>query len=563
MEEKIRQAVEGALAQMGVGDVSFAVEWPADMAHGDFAVNAALAASKALGKPPREIAEAVAEALRSALGKDAARVEVAGPGFVNVTLSPAAVSRTLTAAIGSGETWGTHAQSAGTSMMIEYGNPNPFKEMHIGHLVGTVVGEALSRLAESTGATVLRDTFGGDVGPQVAKALWVFLKDGATDIASSGEIGKAYTHGATAYEESEKAKEEIDALNVRLYDIVGRQGDAETLSEEDRALLYLWQKGREVSMEEFSRLFALLGTKHDFTFFDSDTTQPGLHAVNDAFERGILEKSDGAIIFRGEEEGLHTLVFVTSRGTPTYETKDVGLAFLKEMRAPTDEVVILTAVEQQGHFKVVLAALGKIAPQLAAKTRHAAHGLLTLTTGKMSSRKGNVITARELLKEIIEKAAERNPDPVIAEQVAVGALKYMILRSAPGGNIVFDPEKSLSLDGDSGPYLQYALVRAKSILEKAEKKPDPSAEFASADVPSLARLILRFPGIVKKAQELSGPHVLAQYLTQLAGEWNSFYARERIVGTEDEAAKLALAQAFVTTMQNGLTLLGMPVPEKM
>lgn len=564
MEERIRQIVEAEFAHMGAEGVSFAVEWPADMSHGDFAVNAALAASKQLGKPPKEIAEELAGALERELDEDAEKVDVAGPGFVNITLSPKAVAQELAGALTHPQEWGRNIDGAGLRVMIEYGNPNPFKEMHIGHLVGAVVGESLSRLIEYSGSDVLRDTFGGDVGPQVAKALWALRRDGVTDLASAEEIGRAYTHGSNAYEQSEEAKQEIDDLNTRLYQLVEKQSEAESLSEDDRALLCLWQKGREVSMQEFERLFAQLGTKYDYTFFDSDTTAPGLDAVNDALSRGILRKSDGAIIYPGEEKGLHTLVFVTSRGTPTYETKDIGLAFLKEMRAPTDEVIILTAVEQQGHFKVVLAALSEIAPTLAAKMRHASHGLLTLTTGKMSSRKGNIITARELLKEVIEKASERNPDPIIAEQVGVGALKYMILRSAPGGSIVFDPEKSLSLEGDSGPYLQYALVRGHSILEKANAAgARKDAHSLSSDAPTLARLLMRFPGIVKKAQALSGPHVLATYLTQLAGEWNSYYAHERIIGSEDEDAKLALVQAFTTTLQNGLMLLGIPAPEKM
>jgi len=562
IEGRIRDAAQKGLAELGAPEVSFAVEWPADMAHGDFAINAAMAASKALGKAPREIAEQLVPVIMDALGADAAKVEIAGPGFINITLSQEAIAKELARALKPG--WGRNSEGEGARVMVEYGNPNPFKEMHIGHLVGTIVGESFARLVEASGATTLRDTFGGDVGPQVAKALWVFLKDGVTDIASADEIGKAYTQGATAYEESETAKAEIDALNVRLYEIVDKQDEAETLSENDRALLYLWRKGREVSMEEFMRIFTLLGTRHDFTFFDSDTTKPGLEAVNDALEKGILEKSDGAIIYRGEEKGLHTLVFVTSRGTPTYETKDVGLAFLKEMRAPADLNIILTAVEQQGHFKVVLAALEEIAPMLAAKTEHASHGLLTLTTGKMSSRKGNIITARELIADLIEKATERNDDPLVAEQVAIGALKYMILRSAPGSSIIFDPEKSLSLDGDSGPYLQYALVRARSILAKAaEEGKGTSLEGGPVEPHTITRLIARFPDVVLRAQLLRAPHTIAQYLTQLAGEWNSFYANERILGGDHEAYNLGVAEAFVSTMTAGLWMLGIPAPEKM
>jgi arginyl-tRNA synthetase len=559
MEERIRTIVSEELTRMGAGSTAFAVEWPADMAHGDFAVNAALAASKELGKAPREIAEELVTALTAALGSGVEKIEIAGPGFVNITLSENALAASIAPAVEGSEGWGKSAE-LGKRTMIEYGNPNPFKEMHIGHLVGTVIGESLSRIMEFSGVHVLRDTFGGDVGPQVAKALWKFQREGVTDIASAAEIGKAYTQGSTAYEESAEAKVEIDALNTRIYAIVAHQQDPQTLSEEDQQLLHLWQKGREVSMEEFNRLFALLGTKYDFTFFDSDTTEPGLDAVRDAVTRGVLEESEGAIIYRGESKGLHTLVFVTSRGTPTYETKDVGLALLKELRAATDEVVILTAIEQQGHFKVVLAALSEIAPALAEKTRHMSHGLLTLTTGKMSSRKGNIITARELIAEIVEKAGERNPDPVIAQQVGIGALKYMVLRSAPGGSIIFDPEKSLSLEGDSGPYLQYALVRARSILEKSEQR---AVTTSTVHATVLARLIARFPGVVAKAHMLSGPHIVVQFLTQLAGEWNSYYANERIIGSDDEQEKIALVKAFITTMEQGLWLLGMQAPEKM
>lgn len=559
MIERIRSIIGTELAKLGAAEVDFVVEWPSELSHGDFATNAAMAASRALGKPPREIADMLVPVLKDALGADAARVEVAGPGFVNITLSKDAIARELEGAIETGEAWGQNDSQKGKRVMIEYGNPNPFKEMHIGHLVGAIVGESLARLLEASGAHTLRDTFGGDVGPQVAKALWALRKDGVMDIASAGEIGKAYVHGATAYEESEVAKAEIDELNTKIYEIVGRQEDA-SLSEDDRSLLYLWQKGREVSMEEFNRIFAILGTRHDYTFFDSDTTGPGVRAVRDGLAKGIFEESEGAIVYKGEKKGLFTLVFITSRGNPTYETKDIGLAFLKEERAETDQVLIVTAVEQVSHFKVVLAALEDIAPKLAAKTGHIAHGLLQLTTGKMSSRKGNVITASELISSLIEAALERNTDPVIAEQVAIGALKYMVLRSAPGGNIVFDPEKSLSLDGDSGPYLQYAYARAMSILASATK-------IGVVEIPDevydIARLITRFPEVVARAERERAPHHVAQYLTQLAGEWNSFYAKERILGGEYEAYKLSLARAFTNTMKNGLWLLGIPVPERM
>lgn len=445
--------------------------------------------------------------------------------------------------------------------MIEYSNPNPFKEIHIGHLMSNVVGEALSRVLEASGARVIRDTFGGDVGPHVAKTLWAIKKKGMTDLASASEIGGAYTQGSNAYEENPEAKVEIDALNTQIYDIVAKQDTPESLTDEERSILALWRKGREVSMEEFARIFAILGTRFDYIFYDSDTTKGGMSVVRNGIERGVFEESDGAVIYRGEKKGLHTLVFITSRGTPTYETKDIGLAFLKEERHPTDEVVIITAIEQIGHFEVVLAALEEIAPLLAKKTKHVPHGLLRLTTGKMASRRGNIITASALIKDMVTAASEKNTDPLVAEQVAVAAIKYMILRQAPGGDIIFDPEKSLSLEGDSGPYLQYALVRAKSVIAQSDVAAD-STEMPEK-IYDLERLVIRFPEVARRAEAARAPHLVAQYLTQLAGEWNSFYAQNRIRGGEYEAYKLTLANAFVATMERGLGLLGIPVPEKM
>lgn len=560
MESRIRKATEAALLEAGAEGVQFAVEWPADVAHGDYAVNAAMAAAKGLGKNPRELAEELALSIARELGDMVSSVTVAGPGFINIRLSSSCVAEKIAEAVKLESEWGTGLSRAEQKVVFEYSTPNPFKEMHIGHLMSTVIGEAFARIISSQGARVLRDTYGGDVGPHVAKALWALRQKGITEPGTATEIGEAYAHGSRSYEESEKAKAEIDALNTEIYEAIAKEDGERT--PEERALLETWRYGREVSYDSHKSIWKALGTNFDYIIHESETTPIGLRVVRDGLAQGIFEESEGAIIYKGEKKGLHTLVFITSRGTPTYEAKDVGLAFLKEERiGPFDYSYIMTAAEQSGHFAVFLAALEDIAPEVARKTKHVPHGFLRLTTGKMGSRTGNVITAREFLEDLIALASERNPDPIIAEQVAIGAAKYLILRQAPGGDIIFDPEKSLSLDGDSGPYLQYALVRAKSILAQATQKPAAAASEGETEV--LARLITRFPEVVVRAEVLKAPHAITQYLTQLASEWNSFYARERILGEEGEAQKLALVQAFVTTMTNGLTLLGIPTPEKM
>lgn len=549
MENRIREAVHGALAKAGASDVAFAVEWPANAAHGDYATNAAMAAAKALGKNPKALAEELAPYIQEALGGYAASVSVAGPGFINITLSRDVFAHALTEAVK--ETWGKGNARADARVIVEYSCPNPFKEMHIGHLMNTVIGEAVSRVIENAGARIMRDTYGGDVGPHVAKALWALRRKGVTEVANATEVDEAYVQGARAYEESEKAKAEIDALNVELY------------KREDGALMNLWRKAREACLAAFREIYRELGTRFDYYFFESETAAIGMDIVRDGLARGIFTESEGAIIYDGEKKGLHTLVFVTSRGTPTYEAKELGLAFYKEERWPSDKSYILTANEQIGHFNVVKAALEEIAPVLGAKTYHIPHGMLRLTTGKMASRKGNAVTAKELMNDMAERALAKNPDPAVSEQVAVGAIKYMMLRQAPGGDIVFDPEQSLSLEGDSGPYLQYALVRARAVLEKARTSPQEPRTSAPAEPYLIERLIARFPEVAARAAKEHAPHHVAQYLTQLAGEWNAFYAKERIIGDDHEAHKLLVAKAFANTMERGLWLLGIPAPEKM
>ena len=561
MEEEIRKWVNVALAGIGAEDVNFVVEWPADLKNGDFAVNAALAASKQLGKPPLEIAQIIAPLIAQSLIETAESVTVAGPGFINITLRPETINDLLRVSAGA-TTWGMNDIAKGTKISIEYSCPNPFKEMHIGHLMSTVIGESLARLMEYTGAEVVRDTYGGDVGPHVVKTLWGLADNGTGEPGNAGEIGRAYEHGSNAYENSETAKIAIDLLNTQLYEALAKE--PQDLSSEERALLEQWRIGREISIEAYREIWSRLGTHFDYVLFESETAPIGMRVVRDAFEKGVFRQSDGAIIYPGEEKGLHTLVFVTSRGTPTYETKDVGLAFLKEEQLPSDQYFIVTAAEQVGHFAVFLAALSEIVPALAAKIAHIPHGFLRLTTGKMSSRKGTIITAEGLLRDMTLAAAEKNDDPLIAEQVALAAIKYMILRQAPGGDITFDPIKSLALDGDSGPYLQYSLVRAKSVLSKAQESLlGGEASEGPSESYELSRLIVRFPEVVAKAQSLKAPHVVAQYLTQLASSWNSFYAQEKIIGGEFQEHKLEVARAFVMTMENGLWLLGIQVPERM
>lgn len=549
MEERIKKAIEEALVREGAQSSPFVLERPVAMAHGDYTTNAAMVAAKRLQKNPRELAENIKAHLRKLPESFAQTIEVAGPGFINITLAKDAVVLAVAEAGAQGAEWGKGVASAGQRVVVEYTDPNPFKEMHIGHLMSNIIGESLSRLIANEGATVVRANYQGDVGPHVAKALWGLQKAGIVEPTSAKEVGDAYAAGSRAYEESPEAKAEIDVLNQAIY-----MGNDENIME-------FWRKGRDVSLAAFERLYKILGTHFDYYFFESETAESGTRIVKDGLNKGIFEESEGAVIYPGEKKGLHTLVFITSRGTPTYEAKDIGLAFLKEERIKSDRSIIVTAAEQIGHFKIVFAALEELAPTIAQKTTHVPHGFLRLSTGKMSSRAGNVITAEGLIQEVIRKASEKNEDPLVAEQVALGAIKYMILRQAPGSDIIFDEEKSLSLEGDSGPYLQYALVRARKILAYASEGGSGTEE-PSAPYP-IERIILHYPEVAARAARELSPNILTTYLTELAGAWNSFYAEEQILGSPEEAYKQRVTRAFANTMLQGLSVLGIPAPERM
>jgi arginyl-tRNA synthetase len=265
---------------------------------------------------------------------------------------------------------------------------------------------------------------------------------------------------------------------------------------------------------------------------------------------------------------------------PTYETKDVGLAKKKsELEKNLTASIIVTANEQNDYFKVIFKALEFIFPEYAKISKHIGHGMIRFSSGKMSSRKGNVITGESLISEVEEMVKEKVKDrdysesekKDIVEKVAIGAIKYSILRQAIGGDIVFDFDKSISFEGDSGPYLQYSYVRAKSVLEKAQNLGIMNSvgawllQNSLGEISSLERMLYRFPEIAERAGREYAPHYLATYLIELAGAFNNFYANEKIVDEKDSDSpyRVALTEAFSTVMKNGLNLLGIMVPEKM
>ena len=557
MQEVIKQAIIEALQTLGIEAGDFVVDHPTDKnTNADYFSNIALVVSKQLGKAPREVAIQLA----GAISTNDFKVEVAGPGFLNFFLRRDFFSEKISTAQNEGGNWGKNNSLQNQLVMVEYTSPNLFKPLHIGNLVGNIIGESLTRLFESSGATVKRLNYPSDIGLTVAKAVWGLAKT-AGNPEDINQLGEAYRFGNDAYDNDENAKAEIVAVNQALY------------AESDGDLVALRARGIATSKKQLDTICSRLGTHFDAVIFESDAAPIGVETVKQHIGE-IFEESDGAIVYKGEKVGLHTRVFLNSKGLPTYEAKDLGNFVHKQALFPNwNTSIIVTGNEQTEYFKVLYAAIKEVFPETKGKSlEHIPTGFLTLTTGKMSSRKGNVLTGESLLEEMEEaareKAAETRTEDIdeMTEQVAVAALKYQILRQAVGSNIVFDKEKSLSFEGDSGPYLQYTCARINSVLEKAaEAGVLPGTQLPPPQAYEVEKLVYQFPEVIESALKERAPHKVTGYLTELASSFNSFYAAEKIADSSDEYApyKAAIANAVRTTLKNGLWTLGIKTPEKM
>ena len=551
IETTLKEHIQTALSAVGIQDIEPQLEYPADLAHGDFATNMALVAAKTAGISPRELAEKIVAELGDIDGVE--KIEIAGPGFINFHLSREYFSETVGRV---DENWGKGNVFDNEVVLVEYTSPNLFKPLHIGNLVGNILGESVSRLLETQGASVKRINYPSDIGLTVAKGVWGLKKE-QLDPKNILELGKAYVIGNKAYEAGGSDAEEIVAINKALF-----EGS-------DPELSRLREEGIATSLAHLNELCKRLGTTFDQEFYESQTGERGAEIVKE-HTGSVYEKSDGAVVYKGEQDGLHTRVFLNSNNLPTYEAKEVGLFTYKYDAYPDfTKSITVTGAEQRDFFSVVFASLKKAFPKETEGKEfiHLANGFLTLTTGKMSSREGNVITGESLLNDVQESAFEKMGERVssnkedVARIVSVAAIKYTILKQSSGRNIVFDPEQALSFEGDSGPYLQYSYARAKSVLTKADA--GQTQELAPELTPEFERILPRFPAVVARAAHEYEPHYVTTYLTELASGFNSWYANEKIIDSEHEAYKLALTRAFATTMKNGLELLGIEAPERM
>jgi arginyl-tRNA synthetase len=570
IQTKIKTGIVQALKSLGLTAPEITLEHPADPTHGDFATNVALALAKAAKKNPRELATAIAEATKKQFIESVDKIEVAGPGFINFHLSDGFYGKELETILKRKDLYGTSNEWRGRKVLVEYTDPNPFKVFHIGHLMSNAIGESIARVIASQGPKVRRMCYQGDIGIHVARAVWALQKDIESMPSKRSPIserttflGACYVKGSTAYESDPEAKKEIDDLNKKIFE--GK----------DRKLMKLYKLGRKWSLQHFEEIYKKLGTKFDYYYLESEVAHDGIAIVEEFAKKGIFEKSEGATVFKGEkfDPKLHTRVFINSQGIPTYEAKELGLNTKKWKKMRPDQSIIVTGNEVNDYFRVLMKALEIVEPDAAKVTEHVGHGMLRFADGKMSSRKGNVITGESLMADvealILERLKERDMSDKqkkeAAEIITVAAIKYSILRQVTSSDVIYDFDKSISFEGDSGPYLLYTAVRAGSILEKAKKEGIKAKVERLHASGLMERKLAQFPEIVTRAAVEKAPHHIATYLIELSSLFNSWYANVPIVvkGDVESPYKVALTQAVRIVLMNGLKLLGMKVPERM
>lgn len=514
---------------------------------GDYATNVALQLAGSLGKSPREVAEQLVAKLGD--DEDFSEVTIAGPGFINLKLSNQALLRL------------THkkplAKKSGQTVVIETNNPNPFKAMHIGHAFNAVLGDTIANLLAVDGAKVHRVSYHGDVGLHVGKSMYSLLRYVDGDITKLESVpkdernafmSKMYIEGSKAYKEDGAAKAEIDTLAKQSF------------APESDIYTQVYDMCKEWSFEQIDKIVARLGNiPVEKRFLESDADMRGVPIVKEHVP-DVFQESDGALVFKGSEYGSFDNAFVASNGNGLYGARDLGLMVLKNEHFHAKKSYVVTGDEQRAYFKGVVAAAELCMPELKGVTVNIPTGLVKLTTGKMSSRDGDIVEIGWLFDQFKDAIEARNGKPT--DEIIAGALRYQFLKVKIGSDVIFDVNDAVSLTGSTGSYLQYAHARACSILEKIDGTVESPKEVSDEDR-ALVRKLGEYHEVVERAMLLLEPHHICTYLFELAQEFNRYYEKNQVIGSDHERHRVGLVALYVDVLKAGLSILGIVAPEKM
>ncbi len=536
-----------------------------DPAFGDFQCNDAMGLARKLRLAPRLIAERIVAELESEAAP--ATAEVAGPGFINLRVDAAWLAELLAgpAALGPER---LPAPGAGATVIIDYSSPNIAKPMHIGHIRSTIIGNALHRIYQALGYRVIADNHLGDWGTQFGILILGFRHFADPARLAEAPIEELERVYVASYERTREDPAWLDACRAELVKL--QQGDPDNLAQ--------WRQFIELSLKEFNRIYQRLDIKFDLYRGESYYNQMLPETVALLEERNLVRESEGALVVDLEDEGMPVCIVRKSDGGYNYTTTDIATVRSREAEFKPDRIIYVTDERQQLHFRQFFAVCRKLG--LTSRLEHVWFGLMRLPEGTFSTREGNVIRLEALLDEAERRAlaiiAESSPAMPAAEQAALardiglGAVKYADLSHDPQNMIVFTWDRALALDGNSGPYLQYAYARIRSLLDKYAAA-HPGVEPRQAQLllheaveRQLALHLLQYPGTLIRAAESYKPNTLADYLFALAQLYSSFYQRFPILKAEAAIrdSRAHLCELVAKTLQHGLHLLGIATPER-
>ena len=513
-------------------------------------------------------------------------------GFLNITIKPSFWTGVLEN-VASTPNYGFVPETPDSELvMIEYSSPNTNKPLHLGHVRNNLLGFSLSRIMEANGYKVVKTNIVNDRGIHICKSMLAWLKwgNGATP-ESTGKKGD-HLIGDYYVEFDRHYKAELKELQEKGLS----QEEAEkqsTLMHEARELLKRWEEGDEEVRslwrkmnqwvyEGFDQTYERMGVSFDKIYYESETYLEGKKKVLEGLEKGIFyRKEDGSVWADLTSDGLDHKLLLRSDGTSVYMTQDIGTAKLRYEDYPIDHMIYVVGNEQNYHFQVLSLLLDKLGFKWGKDLIHFSYGMVELPSGKMKSREGTVVDADDLMDEMIATAVEMSKEPgrlegldeeekkEVLRIIGLGALKYFILKVDPRKNMLFNPKESIDFNGNTGPFIQYTYARIMSVLRKATDVIDAvdiTAVAPNDKETSLIQRLADFSVAVSDAGKNYSPAVIANYVYELAKEFNQFYHDYSILREEDVAVRafrLKLARTVGDVIKRALSLLGMEVPQRM
>lgn len=562
MKNKVIDLLAQYIDGLSKEEIAAAIEIPPKSDMGDFAFPCFKLAKVYRKAPPM-----IAQELQSKIEQPdfLSEIRVVG-GYLNFFVDKSQFSKQIVDNYLNATDFGSSTEGNGKTICIDYSSPNVAKNFHVGHLRTTIIGNSINNIYRKLGYDVVRINHLGDWGTQFGKLIVAYKKWGSKEaIEKNGisELMKIYVKFHDEAEHDDSLNDEARAWFTKM-----EHGDEEALA--------IWKWFREISLKEFLRVYDMLGIEFDSYAGESFYNDKMAAVIDELKEKGLITLSDGAQIVNLEEYNMPPCLITKKDGSSLYATRDISAALYRKKTYDFDKCIYVTGLEQKLHFAQWFKVIELMGYDWYKNLMHVPYGLVSLKGGKLSTRHGNVIYAEDILNESIHKIEtiinEKNPDlpdkEQVAKQVGIGAILFNDLYNQRIKDVVFDWDKILNFDGETGPYVQYTYARAASVLRKTGDVSSENIDYSVLTdeyTMALLKVIDRYPAVIKDAAEKLEPSVIARYSMDLAQTFNKFYHECQIM-VEDENVKTARVNVVKITkniLKDALRLLGISCPEQM